>query len=86
MLYPTKSFRASRSAGDDDDRQPWEMLEAPKTPRMTGGLMSPTTPRTKAFNTLNENSTQPRQGNKGIPLRHHISMGDETYQGPKNGA
>ena len=75
------------------------MLEAPRTPGIKDGLMSPTTPRTKAFNTLSgkgkskgkgkakDSATppppmpqSPRQGNQGIPLRHHISMGDEVYQ------
>ena len=26
--------------------------------------------------------TTPRIGNGELPLRHHIAMGDETYQGP----
>ena len=67
------------------------MLEPPRTPGMSGGLKSPTTPRTKAFNTLSGKGKEPmrqapsiRQGNQGLPLRHHIGMGEETYQGPKD--
>lgn len=67
------------------------MLEPPGTAAMSGGLKSPTTPRTKAFNTLSGKGKQPlrqaptlRQGNQGLPLRHHISMGAETYQGPND--
>lgn len=82
-LYPSKSFRAARSSMISDkeaNHQPYDMLEMPQTP---GGFKDPTTPRTTAFNTLSRNGKQPmRQGNKGIPLRHHIGMGDETYQGP----
>ena len=57
--------------------------------------MSPTTPRTMAFNTLSgdrkgkgkkvavqEQQVRTGEGNQGVALRHHISMGDETYQGP----
>ena len=101
-LYPTKSWRQARRSKLTDQEaryQPWEMLEAPKTPGTAGGLRSPTTPRTKAFNILSSKGTQPkrtqpkrmqptspqpeRQGNVGIPLKHHVAMDDnETYQGP----
>lgn len=85
-LYPNKSFRSARSSKYSDKEgayQPYDMLEMPQTPGTTGGLKSPTTPRTTAFNTLSSKGKQPvRQGNKGIPLRHHIGMGDETYKGP----
>ncbi len=85
-LYPNKSFRSARSSKVSDREvafQPYDMLEMPRTPGTSGGLMSPTTPRTKAFNTLEGHGKAPvRQGNKGIPLRHHIGMGEETYQGP----
>ena len=85
-LYPNKSFRNSRSSKISDGEsahQPWEMMDAPRTPGTTGGLKSPTTPRTTAFNTLSGNGKAPvRQGNQGIPLRHHIGMGNETYNGP----
>ncbi|MCJ1458724.1 hypothetical protein MMC28_009098 [Mycoblastus sanguinarius] len=85
-LYPNKSFRSASSSkvsDYDSSQQPWEMMEAPRTAGSTGGLKSPTTPRTKAFNTLSSNEKAPaRKGNQGIPLRHHIGMGDETYQGP----
>ncbi|KAK0516075.1 hypothetical protein JMJ35_002109 [Cladonia borealis] len=83
-LYPDRSFRAARSTklSDNESQAPWEMMLAPQTPGTTGGLKSPTTPRTMAFNTLSGHGKPPvRQGNKGIPLRHHIAMGEETYAG-----
>ncbi|KAL9132128.1 MAG: hypothetical protein Q9217_000062 [Psora testacea] len=89
-LYPSKSFREERRSklcDSESGHEPWEMLEAPKTPGTTGGLKSPTTPRTKAFNILSSKGNQrngktpERRGNVGIPLRHHVSMGEETYQG-----
>ena len=103
-LYPTRSFRAERSskiADDAESAHPWEMSQVPPTPGTTGGLKSPTTPRTMAFQTLSgdrkgkgkgrkasglatvsEQQVRTGEGNMGVPLRHHISMGDETYQGP----
>jgi len=85
-LYPDISFRNARDSKLSDREsahQPWEMMDAPRTPGTTGGLKSPTTPRTTAFNTLSRNGKAPaRQGNMGIPLRHHIGMGEETYNGP----
>ena len=94
-LYPSKSWRAARRAELTDQEarhQPWEMLEAPKTPGTAGGLKSPTTPRTKAFNILSSKGTQPkrtkvpsplpeRQGNAGLTLKHHVAMNDdEAYR------
>ena len=65
-------------------------------PGTPSGLKSPTTPRTRAFNTLTGKSSQPkakpdvnpgktpeRRGNVGITLKHHVAMDDdEAYQGP----
>ncbi|MDI1488541.1 MAG: hypothetical protein OHK93_007816 [Ramalina farinacea] len=98
-LVPSKSFRAARRSklSDQEARnQPWEMLEAPRAPGTPSGLKSPTTPRTRAFNTLTSKSSQPkakpdvntgkapeRRGNVGITLKHHVAMDDdEAYQGP----
>ena len=81
-LYPTASHRTSVGGGksaDEVESRPWEMT-SPHTP----GLQSPTTPRTTAFNTLSGKQPPVRQGNQSLPLRHHISMGDETYAGPSN--
>lgn len=81
-LYPTASHRASVGgfkSADEVESRPWEMT-SPNTP----GLQSPTTPRTTAFNTLSGKQPPARQGNQALPLRHHISMGDETYAGPSN--
>ncbi|KAI4104211.1 MAG: hypothetical protein L6R37_003380 [Teloschistes peruensis] len=94
LVRPARSYSlASGKSGDVESPQqrPWEMMQVPATPGTAGGLMSPTTPRTTAFNTLSG-----KMGNKGkgkakepptrtdgkLPLRHHISMGDELYQGP----
>ena len=107
-LYPTASHRASiRSSSSDPESQsrPWEMMQVPQTPGITGGLKSPTTPRTMAFQTLGgerkagkgllgkgkgkaragDESGEGEQergggGSGGVPLWHHISMGEETYQ------
>ena len=89
------------------------MLELPATPGTSGGMKSPVTPRTMAFNTLGGIGGGGGGGKKGkgmgmgmgmgkkgrvqelrsggemggiggrreLPLRHHISMGDETYNG-----
>ncbi|KAL2052255.1 hypothetical protein ABVK25_007414 [Lepraria finkii] len=85
-LYPDKAFRNARSTRLSDresqNQAPWEMMMVPGTPGTTGGLKSPTTPRTTAFNQLSGKGKAPvRMGNKGIPLRHHIAMGEETYAG-----
>ena len=70
-------------------------VNPPPTAGTTGGLKSPMTPRTTAFNTLSgqmgksgkgkgkgkEKATAVRTDGR-LPLRHHISMGDETYKGP----
>lgn len=78
-----RSARSSKISDNESGQAPWEMIDAPRTAGATGGLKSPTTPRTTAFNTLSSNGKAPvRHGNKGIPLRHHIGMGDETYKGP----
>lgn len=97
-LIPNKEFRASRSSKLADSesgayQRPWEMTQVPQTPGTTGGLKSPTTPRTTAFDTLS-GKIKGKDKSKGkgkapvvrtngeLPLRHHISMGDETYQSP----
>lgn len=83
-LYPTKTHRAIHRGSkipDEESSRPWEMTNAPQTPGTTGGLKSPTTPRTMAFETLSGDRPA-KNGNGQLPLRHHISMGDETYSGP----
>ncbi|KAL8708198.1 MAG: hypothetical protein Q9220_006868 [cf. Caloplaca sp. 1 TL-2023] len=101
LIFPPNrpsSSRSSKLSTTDPESQsrPWEMTQVPPpTPGTTGGLKSPMTPRTTAFNTLSG-----KMGGKGkgkgkekeaartdgrLPLRHHISMGDETYAGPKGG-
>lgn len=100
-LIPTRAHRSSthsklpstdlESTHSSPQQQPWEMSEVPRTPGTTGGIRSPTTPRTMAFNTLSGKGkakaspiTQARQA-QGVQLRHHISMGEEVYQGPAGG-
>lgn len=109
-LYPTASHRASVSSKRSDPESqshPWEMMQVPPTPGATGGLKSPTTPRTMAFQTLGGErkagkargkgkgkeaaplvegqQTRVGGGSGGLPLRHHISMGAETYEGQGKG-
>ena len=93
-LYPTAEHRASHRSRIPDTEslsgsRPWEMTEPPHTPGTAGGLKSPTTPRTTAFNILSKNGKTPKNGkapvrdeNGQLPLRHHISMGEEVYNGP----
>ncbi|KAI4159323.1 MAG: hypothetical protein LQ342_006646 [Letrouitia transgressa] len=97
-LIPNKEFRASRSSKLADSesgayQRPWEMTQVPQTPGTTGGMKSPTTPRTTAFDTLSgkikgkdklkgKEKAPAVRTNGELPLRHHISMGDETYQSP----
>lgn len=75
-LYPT---RAPKSL-DEESQRPWEMTNA-SSGATSSGLKTPATPRTMAFNTLSGKEPV-RRGNQELPLRHHISMGDETYAGP----
>lgn len=103
-LIPSRSSKRSiASDPESQEQRPWEMAQVPPTPGTTGGLKSPMTPRTTAFNTLSgkmggaggakgkgkfkgkgkDKGKEPVRGPDGkLPLRHHISMGDETYQGP----
>ncbi|KAI4171749.1 MAG: hypothetical protein LQ343_004000 [Gyalolechia ehrenbergii] len=109
-LIPSRSSKLSTCSDTESQQQrPWEMAEVPPTPGTTGGLKSPMTPRTTAFNTLSGKmggaggpkgkgkekvkekgkgkgkgkGKEPVRGPDGkLPLRHHISMGDETYQSP----
>ncbi|KAL8919259.1 MAG: hypothetical protein Q9172_005076 [Xanthocarpia lactea] len=99
-----KLSTASSSDAEAQAQRPWEMTQVhpPPTPGTTGGLKSPMTPRTTAFNTLsgkmgggkekkkmgilgkgNGKGKEVVRGPDGkVPLRHHISMGDQVYQGP----
>ncbi|KAL8943596.1 MAG: hypothetical protein Q9216_000961 [Gyalolechia sp. 2 TL-2023] len=103
-LIPSRSSKVSTiSDTESQNQRPWEMEQVPPTPGTTGGLKSPMTPRTTAFNTLSgkmggaggakgkgkgkgkgkDKGKGPVRGPDGkLPLRHHISMGDDTYQGP----
>jgi len=64
----------------DDKKWDMEMNQYPRTPGTTGGMKTPMTPRTLAFNTL-DGALPSRRPNKDLPLRHHIAMGNETYKG-----
>ncbi|KAL8733858.1 MAG: hypothetical protein Q9166_001846 [cf. Caloplaca sp. 2 TL-2023] len=107
LLAPVGSAMRSRkdsTTSEDpeaqDQQRPWEMtqVQPPPTPGTTGGIKSPMTPRTTAFNTLSGKmgGGKEKKGKVGkakgkevvrrpdgkVPLRHHISMGDEIYEGP----
>lgn len=75
-------FSDVESPGSTFDDKKWEMEmgQYPRTPNTTGGMKSPMTPRTLAFNTL-DGTLGSRKPNKDLPLRHHIAMGAETYKG-----
>jgi hypothetical protein len=45
----------------EGEEHQWEMVQIPETPGTTGGMKSPITPRTRAFNTL--------EGGADLPLR-----------------
>ncbi|CAO1597868.1 hypothetical protein XANCAGTX0491_001659 [Xanthoria calcicola] len=99
------STASSAEDAEAQGQRPWEMAQVmpPATPGTTGGLKSPMTPRTTAFNTLSGKmgggkGKEKKKGMMGkgkgkgkevvrgpdgkVPLRHHISMGDEVYGGP----
>ncbi|KAI4155409.1 MAG: hypothetical protein LQ340_001009 [Diploschistes diacapsis] len=63
----------------DDKKWEYEMDRIPQTPRSPAFGRTPMTPRTVAFNTLE--GKMPSKPNRDLPLRHHISMGTETYKG-----
>jgi len=63
----------------DDKKWAVEMNQLPQTPGSP--LSSAMTPRTLAFNTL-DGALGARRPNSHLPLRHHIAMGEETYQSP----
>jgi hypothetical protein len=60
-----------------------EMNQLPRTPAqpLKSPLKSCMTPRTLAFNTL-DGAVGARRPNSHLPLRHHIAMGEDTYQSP----
>ena len=60
---------------DEDERQ-WEMVRIPDTPGTTGGLKSPMTPRTRAFNDLDGGAPGVRTD---LPLREKYA--GYVYQG-----
>lgn len=84
---PTKSQKAdaledAQSPRSEHEKWDYEMDRIPQTPRtpMFGAQQVPMTPRTVAFNTLDGTMAAARKPNKDLPLRHHISMGPETYK------
>ncbi|KAL8649336.1 MAG: hypothetical protein Q9226_005620 [Calogaya cf. arnoldii] len=101
-----KLSTASSEDAEAQSQRPWEMTQVlpPQTPGTAGGLKSPMTPRTTAFNTLSgkmggakekkktrmgkgkgkEKEKEVVRGPDGkVPLRHHISMGDQVYESPR---
>ncbi|MCJ1376159.1 hypothetical protein MMC20_007399 [Loxospora ochrophaea] len=86
-LIPSAAWREKRQSKASDAESfaipqtpRYEMSGMPATPGSNAGLKSPMTPRTMAFNTLDGSSAR-RVSNRDLPLRHHISMGEETYKG-----
>jgi hypothetical protein len=87
---PTKAQKEEAFAELEDIESPtyddknWEYelsrIKTPTSPNFPG--KHPMTPRTLAFNKLEGNfapGKTNRLSNRDLPLRHHISMGDETY-------
>jgi hypothetical protein len=66
-------FAASKAQEEPEEHQ-WEMVRIPETPGTTGGLKSPITPRTKAFNVL--------EGGRDLPLREKFAP--QVYSGFHN--
>ena len=62
---------ASAKTAELQEEQQWEMVRIPETPGTTGGLKSPMTPRTKAFNVLD--------GGSDLPLRDKFTP--QVYSG-----
>ena len=87
---PTKAQKAEALSDDtediespksylDDKQFEYEMDRIPQTPRSPAFPQTPMTPRTVAFNTLEgKMASKPKNS---LPLRHHISMGSDTYKG-----
>jgi hypothetical protein len=63
-------FASAKTLEEQEERQ-WEMVRIPDTPGTTGGLKSPMTPRTKAFNVLD--------GGGDLPLREKFAP--QVYTG-----
>jgi len=64
-IDPDDELLSPGSGKEPEEERQWEMVRIPETPGTTGGLKSPTTPRTRAFNDL-EGSAGPRTD---LPLR-----------------
>ena len=81
----TDEEATSPSSYNDDDDEKWEFdLDKKSGPSDSPAIpMTPMTPRTQAFNTLSGNT---HSRNRDLPLRHHIAMGDDVYQGTKGKA
>lgn len=58
-------FSPIAGSKEEEERQ-WEMVRIPDTPGTTGGLKSPMTPRTRAFNDLQGPATD-------LPLREKFA-------------
>ena len=75
-----KEEMEEKEAAANEKKNYWmeldRMSQAPNSP-----MFPPMTPRTVAFNTLDGTMSQKRQTNRDLPLRHHIAMGEETFQG-----
>ena len=93
QAIPSREQRAGIKLSDAEDATPhasytddekWEFdLDKKSGPSDSPAIpMTPMTPRTQAFNTLS-GTTHTR--NRDLPLRHHIAMGNDVYQGNDKG-
>ena len=98
QAIPTKAQRAGIRLSDEEeeaaaeispstytDDEKWEYdLDKKKSPSDSPAIpMTPMTPRTQAYHSLS-GTTHTR--NRDLPLRHHIAMGNDVYQGDKGKA
>jgi hypothetical protein len=87
MAFPARSQKEAHAEEVEEKRQMSEYetkrydYEMNQMSQPGSPMYPPMTPRTMAFNTLDGTLAAKRQTNKDLPLRHHIAMGEETYQG-----
>lgn len=62
---PDEDLLSPSGGKEPEDERQWEMVRIPDTPGTTGGLKSPITPRTRAFNDLEGSASQ----GTDLPLR-----------------
>lgn len=67
----------------------WELQQLPRTPGTAGGMKSPITPRTKAFNALDNGAGgyygEEIQGNPQVPQQYQQPLDELAYEGKGKG-